>query len=190
MSGDEPTKWQIVTAVIDNIRTVQHRAEVDSIRLIAVVVGFLVVRSSGASRLSIAGLEVNDLKVIQFTLVPIAAFLVLRYAKARVLTVSLASFLDSYLAKNFPSVPELVGPIDWDFMRDMSHLRVGRPLQFFVMIVMYGIVLAGVMVNSFDTTDTNIWWALLCGTATILIVLATFFIRPAWRTAVIQRAAR
>lgn len=190
MSADEPTKWQIATAVMDNICAAQHRAEVDSIRFIVIVAGFLVVRGSDVSKLSIVGLEIDDLKVIQFMLVPIAALLVLRYVRTQAVTASLASFLNSYLTKHFPDVPELVCPVDWDLMRDMNHLRIGRPLRSLVVVVMYGFVLAGTIVNSIDATAANIWWAILCGTTTILIILATFFMRLAWSTAVIQRAAR
>jgi len=46
--GDEPNSWQVAKALISNIRDVTHRAETDSLLFIAIIVGFLIVRGSGA----------------------------------------------------------------------------------------------------------------------------------------------
>jgi hypothetical protein len=93
MSDPEPSKWQIALTLMGNVREVQRRAESDSLRYIGLVAAFLVIRGSGTSSLSILGLQVNDTKLIQFALVPAAAFFAIRYAKAQVLTASLAQFL-------------------------------------------------------------------------------------------------
>ena len=93
MSDPEPSQWQITLTIMENIREVQRRADSDSLRYIGVVAAFLVIRGARASSLSILGLQINDTRLIQFALVPAAAFFAIRYAKAQVLTQSLAQVL-------------------------------------------------------------------------------------------------
>jgi hypothetical protein len=99
MSDAESSQWQIALTVMENVREVQRRAESDGLRYVGIVGAFLAIRGSATPSLSILGLEINDTKLIQFALVPAAAFFAIRYAKAQVLTVSLGNFLTSHLAK-------------------------------------------------------------------------------------------
>ena len=93
MSDSESSQWQIALTVMENVREVQRRAESDSLRYVGLVAAFLAIRGSATSSLSILGLQINDIQLIQFALVPAAAFFAIRYAKAQVHTASLAEFL-------------------------------------------------------------------------------------------------
>jgi hypothetical protein len=189
MSDSEPSQWQIALAVMENIREVQRRADSDSLRYIGLVAAFLVIRGSGASSFSILGLHVNDTKLIQFALVPIAAFFAIRYARAQVLTASLSQFLRSHLANHLPSVSPMTCPPDWDMVRDMTRRvgRVGRLLPGGLELVMYAFVVAGIVVNLNDATDLNKSWALVATSSTILLFMATLPAMREWKTAVMGR---
>lgn len=189
MSDSEPSQWQIAVAVMENIREVQRRADSDSLRYIGLVAGFLVIRGSGASSFSILGLHINDTKLIQFALVPIAAFFAIRYARAQVLTASLSQFLRSHLADHLPSVSPMTCPPDWDMVRDMTR-RVGRAGRFLpggLELVMYAFVVVGIVVNLNDATDLNKSWALVATSSTILLFIATLPAMREWKTAVMGR---
>lgn len=110
----------MTVTVMENIWEVQRRADSDSLRYIGLVAAFLVIRGAGASSLSILGLQIHDTKLIQFALVLAAAFFVIRYAKAQVLTESFAQFLRRQLEK-LPDVSPMIGPPDWDIIRDITH---------------------------------------------------------------------
>jgi hypothetical protein len=188
MSDAESSQWQIALTVMENVREVQRRAESDGLRYVGIVAAFLAIRGSATPSLSILGLEINDTKLIQFALVPAAAFFAIRYAKAQVLTVSLGSFLTSHLAK-LPGVPTMVSPPDWDILRDITH-RFGwvrRLLPGGLELVMYALVVAGTVVNLLDSTDTNRSWTLLATAATALLFATTLPTMSVWKTAIIGR---
>jgi hypothetical protein len=189
MSDSEPSHWQTALAVMENIREVQRRADSDSLRYIGLVAAFLVIRSSGASSLSILGLHINDTKLIQFALVPIAAFFAIRYARAQVLTASFSQFLRSHFTDSLPGVSPMICPPDWDMVRDMTRRvgRVGRLLPGGLELVMYALVVIGIVVNLNDATDLNRGWALLATSSTILLFVATLPAMREWKTAVIGR---
>jgi len=189
MSDSEPSQWQIALAVMGNIREVQRRADSDSLRYIGLVAAFLVIRGSGASSFSILGLHVDDTKLIQFALVPIAAFFAIRYARAQVLTASLSQFLRSHLANHLPSVSPMTCPPDWDMLRDMTRRvgRIGRLLPGGLELGMYALVIAGIFVNLNDATDLNKSWALVATSSTILLFAATLPAMREWKTAVMGR---
>src|SRR4030095_14174578 len=121
MSDPEPSQWQIAVTVMENVRECQRRADSDGLRYIGLVAAYLVIRGAGASSLSILGLQVHDTKLIQFALVPAAAFFAIRDTKAQVLTASLAQFLGSHLAEKLPGVSPMTCPPDWDIIRDITH---------------------------------------------------------------------
>jgi hypothetical protein len=189
MSDSEPRQWQIALAVMENIREVQRRADSDSLRYIGLVAAFLVIRGSGASSFSILGLHVDDTKLIQFALVPIAAFFAIRYARAQVLTASLSQFLRSHLANHLPGVSPMTCPPDWDMLRDMTRRvgRIGRLLPGGLELGMYALVAVGIFVNLDDATDLNKSWALVATSSTILLFLATLPAMREWKTAVMGR---
>ena len=189
MSDSEPSHWQTALAVMENIREVQRRADSDSLRYIGLVVAFLVIRASGASSLSILGLHITDTKLIQFALVPIAAFFAIRYAKAQVLTASLSQFLGAHLANHLPSVSPMTCPPNWDILRDMTRRvgRVGALLPGGLELVMYAVIVAGIIVNLNDATDSNRSWALLAILGTIMLFAATLPAMREWKTAVMGR---
>ena len=120
MSDPESSQWQIALTVMENARDVQRRAESDSLRYVTLVAAFLAIRESATSSLSILGLQISDTTLIQFALVPAAAFFAIRYAKAQVLTASLAQFLASHLDK-MPGASLMICPPDWDIVRDITH---------------------------------------------------------------------
>ncbi len=93
----EPSSWQVAEALISNIRDATRRAETDSLLFVAITVGFLIVRSSNASSLSIIGLQITNLQIVQFSLPPLAASLALRYAEAERLSSSIGMQLRSLL---------------------------------------------------------------------------------------------
>lgn len=188
MSDPESSQWQIALTIMDNVREVQRRAESDSLRYVGLVAAFLAIRGSATSSLSILGLHIDDTKLIQFALVPAAAFFAIRYAKAQVLTASLAQVLTSHLA-TLPVAPPMTCPPDWDIIRDISH-RFGwvrRLLPGGLELVMYALVAVGTVVNLLDSTSTNRSWALLAAAATALLFATTLPAMSAWKTAVIGR---
>ena len=189
MSDPESSQWQIALTVIENVREVQRRAESDSLRYVGLVAAFLAIRGSATSSLSILGLQINDIQLIQFALVPAAAFFAIRYAKAQVLTASLAQVLTSHLAKHMPNISPLTRPPDWDIIRDITHRFgwVGRLLPGGLELVMYAFVVAGTVVNLLDSTGTNRSWALLATAATALLFATTLPAMSAWKTSVIGR---
>jgi|Tabmets5t2r1_1033131.scaffolds.fasta_scaffold28361_2 hypothetical protein len=189
MSDSEPSQWQIALAVMENIREVQRRADSDSLRYIGLVAAFLVIRGSGASSFSILGLHVNDTRLIQFALVPVAAFFAIRYARAQVLTASLSQFLRSHIATHLPSVSPMTCPPDWDMLRDMTRRvgRIGRLLPGGLELGMYVLVVVGIVVNLNDATDLNKSWALVATSSTILLFAATLPAMREWKTAVMGR---
>jgi len=159
---------------MENARDVQRRAESDSLRYVTLVAAFLAIRESATSSLSILGLQISDTTLIQFALVPAAAFFAIRYAKAQVLTASLAQFLASHLDK-MPGASLMICPPDWDIVRDITH-RFGwvrRLLPGGLELVMYALVVAGTVVNLLDSTDINRIWALLATAATALLFATT-----------------
>jgi hypothetical protein len=189
MSDPEPSQWQIAVTVMENVREVQRRADSDGLRYIGLVAAYLVIRGAGASSLSILGLQVHDTKLIQFALVPAAAFFAIRYTKAQVLTASLAQFLGSHLAEKLPGVSPMTCPPDWDIIRDITH-RVRptrRLLPAGVEVAMYILVAAGAVVNLLDSTDRNRTWALLATAATALLLMTTLPVMREWKTSVIGR---
>jgi hypothetical protein len=189
MSDPEPSQWQIAVTVMENVREVQRRADSDGLRYIGLVAAYLVIRGAGASSLSILGLQVHDTKLIQFALVPAAAFFAIRYTKAQVLTASLAQFLGSHLAGKLPGVSPMTCPPDWDIIRDITH-RVRptrRLLPAGVEVAMYILVAAGAVVNLLDSTDRNRTWALLATAATALLLMTTLPVMREWKTSVIGR---
>jgi hypothetical protein len=189
MSDPESSQWQIALTVMENVREVQRRAESDGLRYVGLVAAFLAIRGSATSSLSILGLQINDIQLIQFALVPAAAFFAIRYAKAQVLTASLSEFLASHFAKQLQGVSPMTCPPDWDIIRDMTH-RFGwvrRLLPGGLELVMYALVVAGTVVNLFDSTDMNRSWALLATAATVLLFAATLPAMSTWKTSVIGR---
>lgn len=188
-SEQQPSAWQVAEAIIANIREIQRRAESDSLFFVATIAGFLVVRGSGASSLSVVGLQITDLKLIQFSFVPIATFLALRYAKAEILTNSLATELRSLLEDHSPRITESVSPPDWDITRDIA-VRVRSFHRFFPLgtsVAMSGFISAGVVINIIDTTAHNVSWEILSGLATALLVVLAVVTKPVWSTAVVAR---
>jgi len=188
MSDPESSQWQIALTVMENARDVQRRAESDSLRYVTLVAAFLAIRESATSSLSILGLQISDTTLIQFALVPAAAFFAIRYAKAQVLTASLAQFLASHLDK-MPGASLMICPPDWDIVRDITH-RFGwvrRLLPGGLELVMYALVVAGTVVNLLDSTDINRIWALLATAATALLFATTLPVMSAWKTALIGR---
>lgn len=187
--GDEPSSWQVAEALISNIRDVTRRAETDSLLFMAIIIGFIVVRSSAASSLSIIGLQVTNLHVVQFSLPPAAAFLALRYAKAQRLTVSIGMQLRSLLDHDLPSVPIAVCPPDWDVVRDVAVRMpsVSKLLSAGTSVVMFGLVVAGAVVNLVDAQGSNIPWATISGLVTALVVSMMFLSKSVWSVAVIAR---
>jgi hypothetical protein len=189
MSDPESSQWQIALTVMENVREVQRRAESDSLRYVGLVAAFLAIRGSATSSLSILGLQINDIQLIQFALVPAAAFFAIRYAKAQVLTASLSEFLGSHFAKQLQGVSPMICPPDWDIIRDMAHRFdwVHRLLPGGLELVMYALVVAGTVVNLFDSTDTNRSWALLATAATALLFATTLPAMSVWKASVIGR---
>jgi hypothetical protein len=188
MSDREPSQWQITLIIMENIREVQRRADSDGLRYIGVVAAFLVIRGAGASSLSILGLQINDTKLIQFALVPAAAFFAIRYAKAQILTQSLAQCLRRQLEK-LPGVSRMICPPDWDVIRDIAH-RLGRGDRFLsggLELAMYALIVAGAVINLLDSTDRNRTWALLATGATALLLATTLPVMREWKTAVVVR---
>ena len=188
MSDPESSQWQIALTVMENARDVQRRAESDSLRYVTLVAAFLAIRESATSSLSILGLQISDTTLIQFALVPAAAFFAIRYAKAQVLTASLAQFLASHLDK-MPGASLMICPPDWDIVRDITH-RFGwvrRLLPGGLELVMYALVVAGTVVNLLDSTDINRIWALLATAATALLFATTLPVMSVWKTALIGR---
>jgi hypothetical protein len=153
-----------------------------------VVAAFLVIRGARASSLSVLGLQINDTKLIQFALVPAAAFFAIRYAKAQILTQSLVQFLGRQL-KKLPGVSPMICPPDWDIIRDIAH-RVGRGERLLsggLELAMYTLVVAGAIINLLDSTDRNRTWALLATGATALLLATTLPVMREWKTAVVVR---
>lgn len=175
MLDREPSQWQVARAVMQNIREAQGRAEGDSLRFIALIAAFLVIRGSAASTLSVAGLQIDDLRIIQFAIVPLGAFLALRYARAQALTASLAKLLGTHLGDHLPAVPKLVCPPDWDILRNVAErVRPARRLlTFAAWSTMYGLVVTGVVINSIDATSANSGWAILSAVVTIIVLALT-----------------
>jgi hypothetical protein len=188
--GDKPSSWQ-VAALISNVRDVTRRAETDSLLFVAIIVGFLITRSAGASSLSVIGLQITNPQVIQVTLPPLAAFLALRYAKAEKLSAAIGMQLRSLLDGDLPSVPIAVSPPDWDVVRDVA-VRMRSASGFSPVgasVVMFGLVGAGVVVNLLDAKGgSGIYWAAISGFITALIILIMLFSRSVWSSAVIARS--
>ena len=188
MSDPESSQWQIALTVMENARDVQRRAESDSLRYVTLVAAFLAIRESATSSLSILGLQISDTTLIQFALVPAAAFFAIRYAKAQVLTASLAQFLAFHLDK-MPGASLMICHPDLDIVRDIAH-RFGWVRRFLpggLELVMYALVVAGTVVNLLDSTDMNRIWALLATAATALLFATTIPVMSAWKTALIGR---
>jgi hypothetical protein len=197
MSDPEPSQWQITVTVMENIREVQRRADSDGLRYIGLVAAFLVIRGAGASSLSILGLQIHDTKLIQFALVPAAAFFAIRWAKAQDLAESFAQLLRRQLEK-LPDVSPMIGPPDWDIIRDIAHRahhahrvdRVRRLLSGGLELTMYMLVVAGAVINLLDSTDRNRTWALLATGATALLLATTLPVMREWKASVIVRDVR
>jgi len=190
--GNEPSSWQVAEALISNIRDVTRRAETDSLLFVGIIVGFLIARGSAASSLSIIGLQITNLHIVQFALPPLAAFLALRYAKAQRLSASIGIQLRTLLDDDLPSVPITVSPPDWDVVRDVA-VRMRSVSKFFSMgtsMVMFGLVAAGTVVNLVDAKGSNIPWVAISGLVTALIILILFLSKSVWSGAVIGRTPR
>lgn len=190
--SDEPSPWQVAEALILNLRDIIRRAETDSLLFVGIIFGFLITRSSAASSLSVIGLQITNLRVVQFALPPLAAFLALRYAKAQSLSVSIGMRLRSLLDDDLPSVPIAVSPPDWDIARDVA-VRVPSVSKFFAMgtsVTMFGLTIAGAVVNLVDAKDSSISWAVVTGLVTALIILIMFLSKSVWPGAVIARIPR
>ena len=190
--SDEPSSWQVAEALILNLRDIIRRAETDSLLFVGIILGFLITRSSAASSLSVIGLQITNLRVVQFALPPLAAFLALRYAKAQRLSVSIGMRLRSLLDDDLPSVPIAVSPPDWDIVRDVA-VRVPSVSKFFAMgtsATMFGLAIAGAVVNLVDAMDSSISWAVITGLVTALIILIMFLSKSVWSGAVIARIPR
>jgi hypothetical protein len=188
MSDPEPSQWQITLTIMENIREVQRRADSDGLRYIGAVAAFLVIRGSGASSLSILGLHINDTRLIQFALVPAAAFFAIRYSKAQILTQSLAQCLRKQLEK-LPGVSHMICPPDWDIIRDVAH-RIGRGdrlLSGGLELAMYTLIVMGAVINLLDSTVGNRIWAVLATGATALLLVTTLPVMREWKTSVIIR---
>lgn len=187
MSDSEPSHWQVAQALMANIRELQRRAETDSIRFGLLAAGFLVVRGSAASSLSILGLQIDDLTLVQFAIVPLAAFLALRFLKAQVLTASCGSILGHHMARHLETVPTLVCPADWDLVRDMTHRSPRRlhSLSFVVSMAMFAAVVAALAVNAVDATAGNWVAALISMLATDVLIFTAALAFPSWPTSVI-----
>ena len=103
----------------------------------------------------------SKLRVVQFALPPLAASLALRYTKARRLSVSIGMRLRGLLDDDLSSVPIVVSPPDWDIVRDVA-VRVPSVSNFFAMgtsVTMFGLAIAGAVVNLVDAKDSSISWA-------------------------------
>jgi len=190
--GDEPSSWQVAEALISNIRDITRRAEADSLLFVATIIGFLVVRGTGASSLSVIGLQITNFQTVQFALAPLAAFLALRYAKAERLSASIGMQLRNLLHDNLPSVPIVVSPPDWNIVRDVA-VRMRSVSSFFpigISAAMFGFVAAGVVVNLLDAKGPNIPWAVTSGLISALIIFIMFLTMPVWSGAVVARSAR
>jgi len=190
--GDEPSSWQVAEALSSNIRDISRRAEIDSLLFIAVIIGFLIVRGTGASSLSILGLQITDFKTVQFALPPLAAFLALRYAKAERLSASIGMQLRDLLHEDLPSVPITVSPPDWDIVRDVAvRIRsVSRFSSIGISAAMFGFVVAGVVVNLLDAKGSSIPWVVISSLVSALTIVIMFLTRPVWSGAVVARSAR
>jgi len=190
--GDEPSSWQVAEALSSNIRDISRRAEIDSLLFIAVIIGFLIVRGTGASSLSILGLQITDFKTVQFALPPLAAFLALRYAKAERLSASIGMQLRDLLHEDLPSVPITVSPPDWDIVRDVAvRIRsVSRFSSIGISAAMFGFVVAGVVVNLLDAKGSSIPWVVISSLVSALTIFIMFLTRPVWSGAVVARSAR
>jgi hypothetical protein len=190
--GDEPSSWQVAEALSSNIRDISRRAEIDSLLFIAAIIGFLIVRGTGASSLSILGLQITDFKTVQFALPPLAAFLALRYAKAERLSASIGMQLRDLLHEDLPSVPITVSPPDWDIVRDVAvRIRsVSRFSSIGISAAMFGFVVAGVVVNLLDAKGSSIPWVVISSLVSALTIFIMFLTRPVWSGAVVARSAR
>jgi hypothetical protein len=189
MSDPEPSQWQIALTVMHNAREVQRRADSDGLRYVGLLVAFLLIRESATSSLTFLGLEINDTKLIQFALVPAAAFFAIRYSKAQVLSGEFARFLRRHLENHLPGVPSLTCPPDWDLVRDITHRAppLGRLLPVGLEVSMYAVVAAGAIVNLLDATDDNRIWAWLTTAATVVLLATTLPVMREWRMSVIGR---
>jgi len=190
--GDEPSSWQVAEALSSNIRDISRRAEIDSLLFIAAIIGFLIVRGTGASSLFILGLQITDFKIVQFALPPLAAFLALRYAKAERLSASIGMQLRDLLHEDLPSVPITVSPPDWDIVRDVAvRIRsVSRFSSIGISAAMFGFVVAGVVVNLLDAKGSSIPWVVISSLVSALTIFIMFLTRPVWSGAVVARSAR
>ena len=190
--SDEPSQWQVAEALILNIRDVARRAEVDSLLFVSAILGFLIVRGTGASSLSVIGLQITNLQAVQFTLVPLAAFLALRYAKAERLSASIGRQLRDLLHDNLPSVPVTVSPPDWNIVRDLAVRMpaVRRFLPIGASAAMFGFITVGGVVNLLDAKGANVPWAVISGLVSALTIFVMFLTRPVWPGAVVARSAR
>jgi hypothetical protein len=189
---DAPNSWQVAESLNANIRDVTRRAETDSLFFVAIIVGFLIVRDSAASSLSIIGLQITNLRIVQFVLPPLAAFVSLRYAKAESLSASIGMQLRRLLDADLPSVPIAVSPPDWDIVRDVA-VRLRSVSNFFPIgtsMVMFALVAAGTVVNFFDARGSSIPWVVISSLITTLIILIMLPSKPAWPDAVIARTPR
>jgi hypothetical protein len=189
MSDPEPSQWQIALTVMRNAREVQRRADSDGLRYVGLLAAFLLIRESATSSLTFLGLEINDTKLIQFALVPAAAFFAIRYSKAQVLSGELAQFLRCHFEKNLPDVPPLARPPDWDIARDITHRvpPLGRLVPVGMEVAMYAVVIVGAIVNLLDATETNRLWAWLTSAATAALLATTLPVRREWKMSVIGR---
>jgi hypothetical protein len=136
------------------------------------------------STISFAGNTIADPMIVQFALVPYAAFLATRFAKSQIMTTAVLNRLEETVDNRDLGVPLEIFPMNWDIVRDWERkagLRGNRrPFAYTVPVVMAALILVALIVNLADANTENIKWALLSTVATLAMGIATVLGAKSW----------
>lgn len=182
MTSTRPDVWDVANALMANVREAQNRAESDTLRFVVVAVAFLIVRASAASAITFGGFTIANPRVVQFALVPYAAFLAIRYTKATRLVDRIVDRLSVVLEDISPPLPLEAFPVDWDNVRNGSNVtRVSlERARWFFPAVMGVAVLIGLGLSWYDASESDYIWIILATLATLGVVLAIATFHKAW----------
>ena len=183
MADAGPGAWEVATALMDNLREAQRRAAGDVLRFAVVGAVFAVVRGSAASSVTFAGFTIANPRIVEFAVVPYAAFLATRFMKAQLLTDSIEASLKRHLGHTGLGVPAEVLPMDWGLSRNRSAATgIGLELSRSVTpAVMLGAVAVGLAFSWYDTSDADSIWCALSTAATVVLLAATLIGRQEWK---------